>query len=301
MATATQDRRTRKRGKSASPHLCKLLGRDGQGRPREVAAAIVDASHDGLGIEAGEPLEADSFFRLELSQEALSAGIRTGPWVRVCWSRAGSNGSFKAGLEYAAGSQNHHRLSEEEIQPDGDLYEVLQLNPKADPDTIHRVYRLLAQRFHPDNKETGDEEEFKRITRAYEILGDPGRRASYDARFSAARGRQWQIFHTPEGARGLPSEKPKRFAILHALYLKRARDPDAPTLGVFELEDLLAVPREHLEFALWFLKERGYVQRGDNNRYQITVAGVEHAEALAEQDSRLERSQRLLPSGANGL
>ena len=33
-----------------------------------------------------------------------------------------------------------------------DYYEVLQISPNADPDTVHRVYRLLAQRFHPDNQ-----------------------------------------------------------------------------------------------------------------------------------------------------
>ena len=38
-----------------------------------------------------------------------------------------------------------------------DYYEVLQVSPNADLDTIHRVYRLLAQRFHPDNRESGNE------------------------------------------------------------------------------------------------------------------------------------------------
>ena len=37
-----------------------------------------------------------------------------------------------------------------------DYYETLQISPNADPDTIHRVYRLLAQRFHPDTQETGE-------------------------------------------------------------------------------------------------------------------------------------------------
>ena len=35
-------------------------------------------------------------------------------------------------------------------------YEFLQISPNAEPDTIHRVYRFLAARFHPDNPETGD-------------------------------------------------------------------------------------------------------------------------------------------------
>ena len=44
-----------------------------------------------------------------------------------------------------------------------DYYELLQISPNAEPETIHRVYRLLAQRFHPDNKETGDARRFRTI------------------------------------------------------------------------------------------------------------------------------------------
>ena len=39
-----------------------------------------------------------------------------------------------------------------------DHYEVLQISPNAEPDTVHRVYRLLAQRLHPDNAQTGNAE-----------------------------------------------------------------------------------------------------------------------------------------------
>jgi DnaJ-domain-containing protein 1 len=31
-----------------------------------------------------------------------------------------------------------------------DYYKVLQISPNAEPETVHRVYRLLAQRLHPD-------------------------------------------------------------------------------------------------------------------------------------------------------
>ena len=43
---------------------------------------------------------------------------------------------------------------------------MLQVNPTAEPDTIHRIYRLLAQRFHPDNRETGDEARFRAVHEA---------------------------------------------------------------------------------------------------------------------------------------
>ena len=43
-----------------------------------------------------------------------------------------------------------------------DYYEFLQISRNADPDTIRRVYRFLAARFHPDNPETGDSDKFMR-------------------------------------------------------------------------------------------------------------------------------------------
>lgn len=49
-------------------------------------------------------------------------------------------------------------------------------SPNADLDTIHRVYRILAQRFHPDNRETGSET-FRALNEACQILGDPEKRA----------------------------------------------------------------------------------------------------------------------------
>ena len=61
-----------------------------------------------------------------------------------------------------------------------DYYELLQISPNAEPDTIHRVYRLLAQRFHPDNQETGDPARFRQVTDAYQVLSDPEQRARFD-------------------------------------------------------------------------------------------------------------------------
>ena len=62
-----------------------------------------------------------------------------------------------------------------------DLYEVLQVSDTAEPETINRVYRIFAQRYHPDNKETGNDARFREITEAYHILSNPEKRAQYDA------------------------------------------------------------------------------------------------------------------------
>lgn len=60
-------------------------------------------------------------------------------------------------------------------------YEVLGLPQGATADEIKRAYRALALRYHPDRNPLPEaQEEFHRITGAYEALMDPVRRASYD-------------------------------------------------------------------------------------------------------------------------
>ncbi|MGE0633544.1 MAG: molecular chaperone DnaJ [Pseudobdellovibrionaceae bacterium] len=63
-----------------------------------------------------------------------------------------------------------------------DYYEVLGVDRNADQDTIKKAYRKLAMQFHPDknpgNKEA--EDKFKEAAAAYEVLGDPEKRAKYD-------------------------------------------------------------------------------------------------------------------------
>ncbi|HAT31617.1 MAG TPA: molecular chaperone DnaJ [Janthinobacterium sp.] len=61
------------------------------------------------------------------------------------------------------------------------LYNVLGVAPNASDDDIKKTYRSLAMRFHPDrNAAPGAEARFKSITKAYEILADPVKRAEYD-------------------------------------------------------------------------------------------------------------------------
>lgn len=60
-----------------------------------------------------------------------------------------------------------------------DLYEVLQVHRRAEPDVIRAAYRVLARRHHPDFG--GDPERMVAINEAWAVLGDPARRAAYDA------------------------------------------------------------------------------------------------------------------------
>ena len=62
-----------------------------------------------------------------------------------------------------------------------DMYEILGIRRDAPPAEIKAAYRKLARTLHPDvNADPRDQERFKEITGAYEILSDPAKRRRYD-------------------------------------------------------------------------------------------------------------------------
>jgi len=163
-----------------------------------------------------------------------------------------------------------------------DHYEILQVSCNAEPETIHRVYRILAQRYHPDNSETGNSELFRRISDAYRTLSEPEQRAAYDVIHRETRRLNWKIFDQSTSSQGIEAERRKRSGLLELLYRKRVAQPDQPHMTLKEFEELLGVPKEHLEFSLWYLREGQYVQRTDNGRHAITLKGVDLAESMIE-------------------
>ena len=160
---------------------------------------------------------------------------------------------------------------------------------------IHHVCRMLAQRYHPDNKDTGDERAFRQLTDAYKILSEPEKRAAYDVNLHTYRQVRWRIFDQKQALNSKLAEKSKRRGILDLLYTARRNQPAQPTMSLHELEDLLGCPREHLEFSLWYLKENALIARADNGRVQITAKGVDWAES---QEAAEVRTDRMLPAAS---
>jgi curved DNA-binding protein len=162
-----------------------------------------------------------------------------------------------------------------------DHYEVLQISPNADVETIRRIYRIHAQRFHPDNLDSGNADTFRRISEAYEVLIDPERRAAYDRDHREARRREAiGVEQVPPTAPPVMDEMRRREEILRLLYSRRFSHPEQPSLSLRDLEVLLNTPKGDLEFSLWYLKESGYLTRSDSARHTITIKGVQFAEAL---------------------
>jgi molecular chaperone DnaJ len=60
------------------------------------------------------------------------------------------------------------------------FYDLLGVSKDADEKDIKSAYKKAARKYHPDNSETGNEETFKKLSEAYEVLKDPNKRAIYD-------------------------------------------------------------------------------------------------------------------------
>ena len=179
-----------------------------------------------------------------------------------------------------------------------DYYEVLQVNPRADGPTIERVFRHLAKRFHPDNQETGDPDRFALLVEGFRVLSDPEARLAYDARYERIREKQWQVLDQESAGDDVETDRRIRLGVLSLLYASRRADVLNPGLGSYELERTLACPEHHMQFHLWYLKENGWIERLDNGKLAITVAGVDK---LVQTDVPWRRpGQPLLPSGERG-
>jgi curved DNA-binding protein len=90
-----------------------------------------------------------------------------------------------------------------------DLYEILGVRREDDRDTIKKAYRRLARDYHPDvNPDDPEaEEKFKRVSAAFEVLGDEEKRKIYDEfglqglreGFDPDRARQYQQWQRTSG------------------------------------------------------------------------------------------------------
>lgn len=177
-----------------------------------------------------------------------------------------------------------------------DYYEVLQVSQAADSETVERVYRLLAKRYHPDNSSSGDEDRFRAIREAFEVLSDPERRARFDVRYDQYAGNRWQIFNQDEALNDHQRDQRIFHGVLSLLYAARRRDPQEGGLGSLHLEQMLGVPREHLDFPMWYLKKRGFVETLPSGMYAITIEGID----WLGHDDNVVPDNRLLPRSVGG-
>jgi len=175
-----------------------------------------------------------------------------------------------------------------------DYYEFLQISPSAEPDTIHRVYRFLAARFHPDNQDTGDAEKFFLLKQAYDVLANPEGRAAYDATRRTGITQPTPLSTWIDFMDNMQGELNRRLAVLAVLYFQRRTNPYAPQVSLLEIERRMGFPREYLEFTAWYLRNKGYITRADNSDFTLTADGVDFVET---QRVNIPVLDKLLSSG----
>jgi curved DNA-binding protein CbpA len=179
-----------------------------------------------------------------------------------------------------------------------DFYELLQISPNAEKETIERVHKMLSVRYHPDNSETGDIDKFLLLNRAYETLIDSELRADYDQFYQKHDFEPIGVFELKEFAAGIEGEANRRMGILCLLYNRRRSNPDDPALSILEFETMMSFPREHLMFTIWYLKEHNYVRQDDASDYLITGDGVDYVETNLPTNRILYKLLKASESGA---
>src|SRR3569833_3250906 len=160
-----------------------------------------------------------------------------------------------------------------------DYYEFLQISPHADADTIHRVYRFLAGRLHPDTPVSGDYVMFRMLKAAYDTLSNPSLRAEYDAACWRETKEERPLSSSIDFLDSVEGEQNRRIALLAVLYYKRRANPRFPEVSLAEIERRMGFPRDYLDFTTWYLTKKGYVSRADNSDFSLTAEGVDFIES----------------------
>jgi curved DNA-binding protein len=228
----------------------------------------IDESHSGIGIRCPADIRKGTIVYIQAEEEDLAG------YTAVRHS-AHRGSSYVIGLELDEEAKKTRPPKSEDT---GSYYEFLQISPKAQAETIQRVYRFLAARYHPDNPETGDPEVFLRLNQAYETLADPALRARYDESLRTTSPEPNEIFGSVDFLDGIEGEINRRLAVLSLLYKQCRSNVGSPQISLLELEKQMGFPREYLDFTIWYLRSKRLAKQGDNAALELTCEGVDFVE-----------------------
>ncbi len=192
-----------------------------------------------------------------------------------------------------------------------DLYEILQVSPNAEKDTIKRVHQILSLKYQLAAPENNAVAYFAQLQQAAATLLDSKTRAAYDlerqARLPAAEPKvpaalsvaasaapsqvpapQPAAPPTPEvpappvalstgrfmEGLDIDGEKRRRAGLIEICYRQRILKPRQPALSVKQLEDGMELTVDELEASLWYLKETDLIRVSDAGNYAVTVRGM---------------------------
>lgn len=155
-----------------------------------------------------------------------------------------------------------------------DYYEVLEVSRNANMETVERVFRYMARKFHPDVSSDNDRR-FKQLVEAFEVLRDPTTRAEYDKEWEQDKTVSKELI---DGANSASNDIHERERILSVFYAQRRRDMKNPGVSMGKIAELTHCPEAVLEFHFWYLKSKGWVERLESGQFAITFQGVDRIE-----------------------
>ena len=169
-----------------------------------------------------------------------------------------------------------------------DYYDLMQISSNADNDTIQQMFRHLAKRWHPDNPQ-GDPERFRLLVEAQKTLTDPEKRAAYDLKYKGFWEDKWNLANDATKDQAFLEDTEVRKGLLSLYYVQRRSKINDPGLGELEVTRLMRIPIHLIEFHIWYLKEKGWIQRLENGKFALTALGVDEVEKsrLRLKDDRL--------------
>ena len=167
---------------------------------------IVDISRSGMSIRVQRAtlLSVGTEMEIELNAPTDSMSVR----IRVVRVQATGGGRHEIAMEFV-GMSEEDRVAVENLARHGkrrasgvfsseekrekliealrmpDYYQTLGLTPCATEEEIHKAYRVLARKYHPDVcHEEGAQQRFCAINDAHDTLGEAEKRAGYDAMYA---------------------------------------------------------------------------------------------------------------------
>jgi curved DNA-binding protein CbpA len=157
-----------------------------------------------------------------------------------------------------------------------DHYVILGVDPGADNETIQTAYMKLQEKYSIGTPEA--REKLEALHAAFETLSDPYLRKEFDAIKGVSSNSGKPMFTGMSFFSMLGQEVGLRGALLSVLYDRRRSKPFTPALSMRQLESILDASVEAMNFALWYLKQRGFVGADDKSSLLITVAGMDFLE-----------------------
>ena len=231
---------------------------------RVIIAQILSISYSGMGVNCNQPICPGT--KLAYGHPTRENKIVT---ARIAWCKPNETHGFE------------HGISNESFDDTTkvDHYTVLQVSTTAEPGTIDSAYDFLSRRYHPSSPATANPLIYNRLVEAYQVLSDPLKRTAYESERSLNKNGA----AVAKGERNRVTITKIRNEMLELLYWRRVESPYKPVITIHEFETILKLPKDQMEFNLWFLRDKGLIARNDNACFVITAEGVAAAEKLASE------------------